>query len=179
MRDLLTFRLTKLDGKLNRQVTGYRIDSPIAPFAAIVPFDQPIQTRGGNWVSGNAARYHYWPDRWHNILTLYSTDRTCRGLYCDIVTPAQREANLVWSVDLDLDLWVAPELNFRVLDEDEFLANAETFAYSEHLVSGAKDGLAELVADLETRQGLFLNNDLFEISDAEWALMTAPVIVVD
>lgn len=178
--ELLTFRLTKLNGSLNRQVRGYRVPSSLAPYSAIVPFGQQILTRDGSfWVSENAARYHYWPDRWHNILTLYTSDRQLRGLYCDIVTPATFMNGVVAAIDLDLDLWVHSDRSYRVIDEDEFVAHAASYGYAPNLVDGARSGLASLLADLETGCGLFATSELFDVSNDEWALMTAETIPQD
>jgi hypothetical protein len=63
----------------------------------------------------------FYSDRWYNVFELYDRDyETFKGWYCNIGKPAVIAQDAVSYVDLALDLWVAPDGQQTVLDEDEF-----------------------------------------------------------
>ena len=63
----------------------------------------------------------FYTDRWYNIFEIYDRDdKALKGWYCNICRPAVIDGDVVWYVDLALDLWVAPDGKQTVLDEDEF-----------------------------------------------------------
>ena len=64
---------------------------------------------------------HFFADRWYNIFEIYSVqDNHLKGWYCNIVLPAMFSADEIAQVDLALDVWIAPDGTYRVLDQDEF-----------------------------------------------------------
>jgi predicted RNA-binding protein associated with RNAse of E/G family len=67
------------------------------------------------------TEYHY-TDRWYNIFEIRASDGRLKGWYCNITRPARINAREVAAEDLALDLWVAPDGEVLVLDEDEFAA---------------------------------------------------------
>jgi uncharacterized protein len=74
--------------------------------------------------SGDRFIETYYLDRWYNFFEIHDRDDDLlKGWYCNIGKPAIMEAEDVLSyVDLELDLWVAPDGSQTVLDEDEFAA---------------------------------------------------------
>jgi uncharacterized protein len=69
------------------------------------------------------TEYHY-TDHWHNICTIHSGQNgSLKGWYCNITRPATVSAEAVAAEDLFLDVWVAPDGTWQVLDEDEFEAD--------------------------------------------------------
>jgi protein associated with RNAse G/E len=58
---------------------------------------------------------------------------------------------------LDVDILVAPDLSFTVLDEDEFIANSRKYRYSQEVQALSHAALGELVRMIETRQFPFDN----------------------
>jgi hypothetical protein len=66
----------------------------------------------------------YYTDRWYNIYEIHDRDDDQnKGWYCNVGQPAVLEADDRLSyVDLALDLWVTPDRQQVVLDEDEFAA---------------------------------------------------------
>jgi len=65
----------------------------------------------------------YYSDRWYNVFELYDVDdEHHKGWYCNITRPAQISEELIRADDLALDVFVSPEGEITVLDEDEFAA---------------------------------------------------------
>jgi predicted RNA-binding protein associated with RNAse of E/G family len=64
----------------------------------------------------------FYADRWYNIFEICASDGRLKGWYCNVTRPARISADEVAAEDLALDLWVAPDGDWIVLDEDEFTA---------------------------------------------------------
>jgi len=71
---------------------------------------------------GDRWTEHFYADRWYNIFEIRAGDGRLKGWYCNVTRPAHITANEVTAEDLALDLWVAPDGEMLVLDEDEFVA---------------------------------------------------------
>lgn len=103
-----------------RQVTLARlvIESPIT-----VQTPQRIQ---GRIIadSGFIAIWFVYRHKWYDVGKFYDRARNLVGYYCDIIKPLNKllrtpaKSNMI--TDLFLDLWITPEGDYIVLDEDEF-----------------------------------------------------------
>lgn len=78
-------------------------------------------------------------------------DGGIRQYYCNINEPAKRSGDVVTFVDLDLDL-VQQDGVWKVVDEDEFVQNAQRLSYPEKLVQRAREELARLQRRIEERK---------------------------
>jgi predicted RNA-binding protein associated with RNAse of E/G family len=58
--------------------------------------------------------------KWYSVGKIRDLNGTHTGYYCDIITPPRllKDGGLEIT-DLFLDLWVAPDLRYKVLDEEE------------------------------------------------------------
>lgn len=64
---------------------------------------------------------YFYNDRWYNIFVVYDADnRQLKGWYCNICRPAELGEEEIRADDLALDVWIDPQGDVRVLDEDEF-----------------------------------------------------------
>ena len=95
---------------------------------------------------------YYYTNRWFNIFDIANADETRKGWYCNITEPAVIFDDRIEQVDLLLDVWVNPEGNYLILDEDEFAA---TTTLTERQRRGAKAGLQALLHMLKARQEVF------------------------
>jgi predicted RNA-binding protein associated with RNAse of E/G family len=148
MKKQLTVR--KLDHK-GQQVTAYpgrvlqRDDSTIVLRTSWdrAPLDvgYVLLEPGDHWAE------HFYADRWYNIFEIRSSNGRLKGWYCNVTRPARITADEVSAEDLALDLWVAPDGEMLVLDEDEFAALLLSPAERE----AAQNALAELKAMVTQR----------------------------
>jgi predicted RNA-binding protein associated with RNAse of E/G family len=92
--------------------------------------------------------------KWFTVGKIRDLKGRHTGYYCDIVTtPRLLEDGGVELTDLFLDLWVSPDLRFKVLDEEE-LENAFSKSWiTRQLYEKAKEELDKLVNIVE--QGKF------------------------
>ncbi|HEY0757472.1 MAG TPA: DUF402 domain-containing protein [Ktedonobacteraceae bacterium] len=99
---------------------------------------------------GDHFTEYFYDDRWFNIFAIASADGQRKGWYCNIAAPAQIDAERVAQIDLLLDVWVAPDGQPLILDEDEFAADLTlTIEQRRGALQGLQDLLALLVARRE------------------------------
>jgi predicted RNA-binding protein associated with RNAse of E/G family len=89
---------------------------------------------------GDRWTEYFYADRWYNIFEIHASDGRLKGWYCNVTRPAHIGKDEVSAKDLALDLWVAPDGEPQVLDEDEFAALSLRPAERE----AARQALAEL-----------------------------------
>jgi len=86
---------------------------------------------------------YYSAKRWFNIFDIASGDGTRKGWYCNIAEPANIYDDHIEQIDLLLDVWVTPQGQILMLDEDEFAAET---TLSQEQRTGAELGLQALLA---------------------------------
>jgi uncharacterized protein len=86
-------------------------------------FNRPdVKIMGTLLKQGDRFIETYFTDRWYNIFEIHDReDDHFKGWYCNITRPAILEdSDRLSYIDLALDLWVSPQGEQTVLDEDEF-----------------------------------------------------------
>ncbi len=107
---------------------------------------------------GTASLEYFWQDRWYNIFRLAQPSGALRNYYCNITLPPVYEPRRLIYTDLELDLLVALDGSWQILDEDEFTEAAHRYGYSAFLQTQARATLHELVTMVQQR--LFPFTDL-------------------
>lgn len=92
---------------------------------------------------GDHFREYFYTDRWFNIFAIATAQGKRKGWYCNVAMPARIDGERIEQVDLLLDVWVGPDRQIVLLDEDEFAA-AVTLTEAQRL--GARQGLQDLLA---------------------------------
>ena len=69
--------------------------------------------------SGSTTIAHYWTDRGYVVWRMYGPERLPIGSLFHIVKNVIIARKHVRYLDLIVDIWITPDGNFRVLDEDE------------------------------------------------------------
>lgn len=71
---------------------------------------------------GSDVVWFTFPGAWHDIGRFYLTDHSFAGYYANILTPAVFGSGGEWATtDLFLDVWMSPDGQVTVLDEEQFL----------------------------------------------------------
>jgi len=96
-------------------------------------------------------------DQPYDIGRVYRPDGTWMGYYADVLEPVRWNgsdpATLEPIIDLFLDLWIAPDGRFEVLDEDEFEEAGVRGNITAHQIDHARRVLQDLVH--ATQRGSF------------------------
>lgn len=116
-------------------------------------FDREIRhSLLGTILPGTISIEYYWLDRWYNVFRFHEPTGQLRSYYCNVNVPPRFDGRVLSYVDLDIDILVAPDLSFTIVDEDEFESNAAHFRYPSEVRERARDALSELVTLIESRR---------------------------
>lgn len=93
----------------------------------------------------------------YDVARVYRPDGTFTGYYVDVLEPVQWDGADTGTihpiVDLFLDIWIAPDGSYQVLDEDEFAAAVEAHAIGIRQSTSALRVLDRLRQEIE--EGIF------------------------
>jgi len=141
---------------LGKTVTTYQgqIIARLASGLVIQAFwTQPTRDLGyTRFEPGDCFTEYYYTDRWFNIFTIASPSGTLKGWYCNIAEPAHIFDDHIEQIDLFLDVWINPQGEPLILDEDEF---ARDTTLSTEQRQAARNGLQTLLSLLTDRQEAF------------------------
>ena len=126
------------------------IEGPLLVLDAV--FEEEIQhDLLGTILSGTISTEYYWLDRWYNVFRFSDPDRTLKSFYCNVNTPPLFDGRVLSYIDLDIDVLVAPDLTYKILDVDDFEENAKRYGYPDDIQASARAALAELTRLIEAR----------------------------
>ena len=142
----------KFDGRLHRSWPArlVRRDGPLFVLEGV--FETEVRhTLLGTIAAGTLSTEFYWTDRWYSVFRFREPAGQLRNYYCNINRPAEFDGKILSFVDLDIDVLVAPDFSYAVLDEDEFEAHAAEFGYDDALRRRVRGSLDELLGLIESR----------------------------
>jgi protein associated with RNAse G/E len=148
----VTVRTYKYDGTEHRgwQAHLSRFESPLIVLDA--KFEEEIKhPLLGTVAPETLSIEYYWLDRWYNVFRFVQPTGELRNFYCNVNVPPVLQGNVLSYIDLDIDVLVAPDFSYSILDEDEFVANAARFNYPKEVRRRAEEALEQLVALIEKR----------------------------
>ncbi|GEM_PF-516078 len=117
--------------------------SELAPKEPIRFDDEVVLDRGGwaVWFVGNGAS--------HDLGKVYRPDGRHTGYYVDVLEPVRWQGDDIATIDpvidLFLDLWIAPDGRWQVLDEPEFQEAEEKGWITTEQAAHARRTLAHLI----------------------------------
>jgi protein associated with RNAse G/E len=156
--EVITVRTYKYDGTEHRHWRARLSRRKNSLLVLNAKFEKEIQhPLLGIIARGTVSIEFYWLDRWYNIFRFLQPSGDLISYYCNINVPPVFHRNVLSYVDLDLDILVAPDLSYSVLDEDEFLANAVRFKYPLEVQHKSQQALWQLMTLIESRQFPFNN----------------------
>ena len=105
----------------------------------------------GTISSGTISTEYYWLDRWYNVFRFSDADRKLKNFYCNVNQPPVFDGRVLSYVDLDIDVLVAPDLTYKILDVEDFEENAKRYSYPDDVQANARQALSELINLIEAR----------------------------
>ena len=115
-------------------------------------FDEDIRHQLLGLVArGTQSIEYYWLHRWYNVFRFLNPNGQLRSFYCNVNVPPVFDGQVLSYVDLDIDILVAPDLSYQIVDEDEFAANAALYNYPPLIRQRAYEALRELLDLIEKR----------------------------
>jgi uncharacterized protein len=157
---IVTVHARKFDGRLHRewQASLVRQEGSLVVVEGV--FEEEIRhAQLGTIAAGTLSAEYYWTDRWYSIFRFREPAGALRNYYCNINQPVKFDGRLLTFTDLDIDVLVAPDFSYRILDEDEFALNAAAYGYPDFVRESARRALAELIERIERRAHPFDGKD--------------------
>lgn len=158
----ITVRAHKYDGSEHRNWPAQVLRQEGSLIVLDACFDQEIShDLLGTIVAGTTSIEYYWLDRWYNVFRFSQPDGELRNYYCNVNVPPEFDGENLSYVDLDIDILVEPDFSFRIVDLEDFEANAPRYGYSDRVQQSARQALTELVGLIENRSFPF-NDPAFQ-----------------
>jgi uncharacterized protein len=115
-------------------------------------FDEEIEHELlGTIASGTISTEYYWLDRWYNVFRFSDSNHKLRNFYCNVNQPPSFDGRVLSYIDLDIDVLVAPDFTYKILDVEDFEANAKLYGYPDEVQANARRALADLIELIEAR----------------------------
>jgi protein associated with RNAse G/E len=148
----ISVRAYKYDGVLHRTWTAELVRQDESLILLDAKFaDEIVHDLLGTIAVGTHSLEYYWLNRWYNIFRFAEPDGKLRNYYCNVNQPPRFDGKTLSYVDLDLDILVEPDFSYRILDVEDFEANAKRYGYTPEVQTHARRALDDLVAMIETR----------------------------
>lgn len=106
----------------------------------------------GRISEGTISTEYFWTDRWYSVFRFQEPSGAHRNFYCNVNAPPRLDEETLSFVDLDVDILVAPDFSYSVLDEDEFETHSARYDYPEELRARVRDAVTELIGLIERRE---------------------------
>jgi hypothetical protein len=149
----ITVRACKYDGTEHRRWPARLVRRDASLIELDARFEDEIQHKLlGRIAPGTISIEYYWTDHWYNVFRFLEPTGELRSYYCNVNVPPTFDGRVLSYIDLDIDVLVAPDLSYTIVDEDEFEINAARFDYSPETRRRARLALDELVALIRARR---------------------------
>lgn len=149
----ITVRAYKYDGREHRRWPAQILkqDGSLLVLDAYFPAEISHDLLG-TIAAGTHSLEYYWLDRWYNVFRFAEPSGELRNYYCNVNVPPSLNEDSLSYIDLDLDILVAPDFSYQILDRDDFENNAKLYNYPDDVQKHALQALDELVDMIESRE---------------------------
>lgn len=150
---VVTVHARKFDGQLHRAWQARLVTQHDSLIVVEGVFAEEIRhSQLGLIVPGTSSTEYYWTDRWYSVFRFREPSGALRNYYCNINEPAEVAGETLTFIDLDLDVLVAPDFTYRILDAEEFADNSALYHYPETTRECVPRALAELLELIQRRE---------------------------
>lgn len=129
-----------------------------------------IEANGRYWYTKEPSVTWFFKDHWFNVIGIIRP--TGIFYYCNIASPYVIDDEALKYIDYDLDLKVAPDYSYTVLDRKEYNKHKVKMDYPKDLKQILEDELNFLKRLVEERKGPFAENIVLNYYEKYQALMS-------
>ncbi len=119
-----------------------------------------IESNGRYWYTKEPSVTYFYKNRWFNIISIIKGNDI--SYYCNISSPILKDEEALKYIDYDLDLKVDKNLNYVILDSNEFKRHQVEMNYPLELVEILNNEVEILKDMVEKRIGPFNRRDVDE-----------------
>ena len=149
-----TINSRKYDGSIRRSWNCEFIASTDDAIDLVGRFEIAVEHPDlGRIEMGTVSRERFYLNRWYNYFRFEHPDGTLRNYYINICMPPEIGDGVLDYVDLDIDLIVWPDGEWKILDRDEFEINADLYGYPEDVRRSAIGALEDIISVISKNSG--------------------------
>jgi uncharacterized protein len=149
----LIVRAFKYDGTEHRRWRARLVRADASLIELDARFEEEIRhDLLGTIRPGTISIEYYWLNEWYNVFRFHEPGGELRNYYCNVNVPPVFNSSGLSFIDLDMDILVAPDLSYTILDREEFELNAARYAYPPEVRRRAHVALSELTAMIDARR---------------------------
>jgi len=125
-----------------------------------------VESDGRTWITREPAICYFHAKHWFNVIGMLRNDGI--HYYCNVSSPYVYDTEAIKYIDYDLDIRVYPNGRIVILDQKEFIDNAEKMNYSEDIKRIVNHAITELKLRIKDKLPPFdkvsanLNLDAFQ-----------------
>ncbi len=150
---MIKVKTFKLDGKQHRSWNAELVRQQGSLLVLDGTFASEIEhDLLGTIAAGTRSVEYYWMERWYNVFRFSQPNGELRNYYCNIGVPPSFDGNILSYVDLDLDILVAPDFSYEILDVDDFERNCQAYGCSQEIRDNAQRASDEVIGMIQARQ---------------------------
>jgi protein associated with RNAse G/E len=146
----------KHDGSLHLRYSAEWLSEAPIVIQTLSPRGTAATGSKGQGEMGEDWHGHFWPDRWFNIVRYSANERHPAGWYCNVASPANLDGTILRYTDYEIDVRVQVgengDLEYRILDEDEFEEARIRYNYDEALVARCRAAVDQIIAMVKARE---------------------------
>ncbi len=153
MGGMVTVYARGFDGEIRKSWKANLIKKEKNLLSLVGEFDREIDHQHLGLIQlGTISYEYYWLDRWYNVFRFHEPEGSFRNYYCNVNMPPTFESNVLDYVDLDIDVLVAKDGSYTILDSEEFEENAVMYAFSDDIRTKVSEAIDELIAMIGQRK---------------------------
>lgn len=142
----------KFDNRIHRSWSCRLIEKKGSLLTFIGEFEKQVIHKDLGVIRPKTISYEfYWMDRFYNIFRFHEPEGNLRNFYCNINLPPTFANGVLDYIDLDIDVIVWKNLEYKILDLDEFKDHSEKFSYPAEIIKIAERTLNQLLELIEKR----------------------------
>lgn len=151
--EAITINSRKYDNSIKRSWNCRLVENRDPLLIFVGEFENDVDHSDLGFIRRGTVSYeYYWLDRWYNVFRFHEPDGSFRNFYCNVNMPPAFNEGVLDYVDLEIDVLIQLDFSFKILDFEEFHANAIKFAYPTEVVFNAERALEEILQSIENRE---------------------------
>jgi protein associated with RNAse G/E len=144
----------KHDGSLHRVWTNsFVVDDNESYLVTGNHRTKVIESNGRSWYTKEPALCYFFEQEWFNVIAMFKKDGI--HYYCNVSSPYAYDTEAIKYIDYDLDIRIYPNGRIVVLDQKEFIDNAEKMNYSKDIKKIVNHAITELKQRIKDKQPPF------------------------
>jgi uncharacterized protein len=108
-----------------------------------------VESNGRFWYTKEPSVSFFFKHHWYNVIGIIKKEGI--SYYCNISSPILKDEEALKYIDYDLDIKVAPDFSYHILDRNEYKRNQERMNYPDEIRAILLSEMQDLKSRIEAR----------------------------